>query len=255
MKNAAAGIDIGGTKVRWTVIFDADAGANAHIGAGTRLRVHDAQEIETPQNQRQFENAFSAICAGLHAQGVKNIGVSAAGIIADGVLRKSPNLPAFRDVDFKQLAPRGAALRVDNDARCFARAETMRLPGQVAAREVARGDILAIILGTGVGRALVRRGKIIPMARFERPEPWEKEYQRHVGDPAPRLAHFLAPKLADLIRETRTTTVISGGGRFRTKDLYPELRKALCACGVRAALHRSRFRQNSAAIGAALLFC
>lgn len=227
-----AGIDIGGTKVRW-ILMDKD-------------RVVAAHETRTPKDKAEFQRAIRDLLVRLRARGVRNAGIGVAGVVSGTVLMKSPNLPALRDVNFAALAPAGMHVRVDNDARCFARAEVAFGRGRQ------EPSVLTIILGTGVGRALVRKGKVQMHKEFEYPEGWEREYRRRRTEDPSRLAKFLAPKIAELARKGGASLIILAGGGLRPRGMFQALRRELAKQGDHK-ISRSHFRQNAAVIGAALL--
>lgn len=230
------GADIGGTKIR-AVLWDG-------------RRVVRSGELPTPKNKRDFKKRFATLISLLGRQEiVDGIGVGAAGIVEETTLLFSPNIPALRNLDFKSLCPRSKSLRLDNDARCFARAELLRGSGRGAK------SCFALTIGTGVGRAYGRKRKIVKLKRLEYPERWEKEYQaiRSRRDDK-RLANFLAEKLPPLLKPFKPEILVIGGGVMERPGFLRRLEIALRARGLRAKIRRAALRKNAVAIGAALLF-
>jgi hypothetical protein len=228
-----AGIDIGGKKVRWVLWENG--------------RVKASGEEKTPRSRNGFERVIRGLFAEFKKRGVLRVGISMAGVVSGTRHVHNSNLPALENFDFAKLVPRGMYICVDHDARCFALGELRR--------GVLRGKAsgLAIILGTGVGRAFVDHGRVAIIKRFEHGELWERGYQKRVDDIPSRFAVFLAKDLTSLIEEFRPARLVFGGGAFRKSKLFVLLKRALQRHGVRIPIYRSRFRQNGPAIGAALL--
>jgi predicted NBD/HSP70 family sugar kinase len=229
-----AGIDVGGTKVRWLIL-------------DRKYRVVKAREAKTPLARGRFETFFKTILSDLGKKGIHTIGVGAPGSISGTVLRSARNLPAITPLDFKKLVPAGFSFRLDNDARCFTRAEAYLGAGKDSRK------VLGITIGTGIGRALAINKQVVSLKRLERAETWEPAYQQRADKAASSLSVFLARKLAPLIFEVEPDFVVVGGGRFRTKALFKLLHHELRKYGVACPVRYSRFRKNAAAIGAAIL--
>ena len=140
-------------------------------------------------------------------------------------------------------------MRVDNDARCFARAEFLRGAGRGAK------SLFALTIGTGVGRAYGKNGKIIRIRKFEYPEPWEKEYQaiRNTSEDK-RLANFLAEKLSPLIQPFRPEVIVIGGGVMERRGFLRRLQASFRANGLGQEIYQARLGKDAVAVGAALLF-
>lgn len=227
-----AGIDVGGTKLRYVIL--------------EKKRVVSSKEIKTPNNKKQFEHIIRELLLDFRERGIEKVGIGVPGIISRKTLLHAPNLPSLGRIDFSTLTPRGLSVKVDNDARCFARSEMIF--GQAK-----NASLLAFTLGTGVGRALIKNNKIAALRRFEHAEAWERDYQKLVTGSNSQLKEFLGGKLSAIISEIKPDAVIIGGGGLRKKGAFSLLKKELRKHGVKCPIHRSRFRQNSAAIGAAVL--
>lgn len=232
---AVIGIDVGGSKVR-AIAWDGK-------------RVLRVCEYRTPKNINDFEKKIVEVVR-LLSQGSKthSIGIGAAGIMERTTWIASPNIPYLRNLDFRTLWPRSIKVKLDNDARCFARAEFLRGAG--------RGfrSIFALTIGTGVGRASGRDGRILRLKKFEYPEAWEKTYQaiRDSGDPK-RLSQFLACKLSPLMRSFKPEVVVIGGGVLKQLRFWQRLKREFLARERPAEIRRSALNQNAGALGAALL--
>ena len=180
---------------------------------------------------------------------VHAIGIGAAGIVEKTTLVSSPNIPYIRNFDFRPLWPRSVRLSVDNDARCFARAELLKGAGLGAK------SFFTLTIGTGVGRAYGRNGKILRLKKFEYPEPWEKEYQRvrDRRDDA-KLNDLLGRRLVPLIAPFEPEIIVAGGGVMERRGFLRQFRRAFKAHGLSARVLRPRLGKNAVAVGAALLF-
>lgn len=229
------GVDIGGTKIR-AVLWNGK-------------KVIRAREVPTPKNKRDFKKRLLELIHLLSPQKpIRAIGIGVAGIVNKTTLLFSPNIPCLRNLDFRSLWPRSVALRLDNDARAFARAELLRGAGRGAK------SMFALTIGTGIGRAYGKNGKIAKIKKLEYPERWERTYQaiqRRRNDPV--LANFLGKNLARLMKPFKPEVIVIGGGVMERRGLSRLLEAAFKAQGLTAKIKRGRFRKNSVAVGAALL--
>ncbi len=240
-----AGIDVGGTKIRW-VIMARGARGRASRHRSFPWRIVSSGEIPTPHERARFLDAMGGIVVALRTRGAARIGLGVAGRLARDTIRGSTNLPFLTGIHLPTaLGDRG--LRCDNDARCFAHAE--------AALAAPSGTALVVTVGTGIGRALIRHGRVDSPVLFEDLEPWEPAYRRMIAGghtiSAQALASFLGPRLAALAATHGADTIILGGGRFRTKGLFSKIKKEIYAARP-LRVRRAHFRQNEGAIGAAL---
>ncbi len=133
--------DIGGSRIR------------AAIWGGSGL--HALGEVPTPSGDLR---AFAEAIRGFAVRNVKGIAISIAGVVdpATGV-GKVANIPA---IDGLALGPElervtGLPVLVLNDADCFALAEASHGAGR------GHGNVLGVILGTGVGGGLVTQGRLV----------------------------------------------------------------------------------------------
>ena len=205
------GIDIGGTKIR-AILWNG-------------RRVVRAMESRTPKNGPDFIGTLLALALMVsRGKPVRAIGIGAAGIVEKTTLTSSPNIPFIQNFDFRLLWPRSVRLRVDNDARCFARAELLRGAGRGAK------SCFALTIGTDVGRAYGRNRKIVKLKEFEYPEPWENEYQqvrkrRDDGKLADLLGRQLVPLIAPFEPAIIVTFVSADEAKY--KEVVPGVSKAV----------------------------
>ncbi len=144
MAKYAIGFDIGGTKI--------DAG----LVKGNKILKRKI--IPTPKTPKDFLAAVFSTVNEIMAVGVRGIGIGMAGVIdrQRGVILHSPNLPKLDGLKLRQALEKkfGLPVRIDNDARCFLRAEA----NFGAARNFK--DAVGLILGTGIGSGIMIDGKI-----------------------------------------------------------------------------------------------
>ena len=141
------GIDIGGTKL-------------AAIGLDDDGRERARLRRPVPTSFEGVIDAVAGIVDRLEAGGVRapSVGVSLPGIISrDGEIRMIVNLPWLEGRPLRPaLESRlGCPVALANDANCFAFSEAT--DGAGAGAEV----VFGVILGTGVGGALVVRGEVV----------------------------------------------------------------------------------------------
>lgn len=153
-RRPAVGIDIGGTGLKLGLVTPGDPPV---VSAVQVLAGHGHEAPDAVLDQ-----VAAAIRGILDEEGVRldelaGIGIGCAGLVdaARGILRTSPNLPAWRDVPLAPELTRrlGVRARLANDAQAFLAAEW--LAG--AARGV--DDALLLTLGTGVGGGLILGGR------------------------------------------------------------------------------------------------
>lgn len=229
------GVDIGGTKIRAV--------------SWTGHKVARSVETKTPNNQRKLAKEVQKVVRAVaDKKQITNIGIGAAGVIRGTVLILSPNIPAIKRFNFSGLWPSSVSICVDNDARCFARGEYLLGAGKNAE------SIFALTIGTGIGRAYGKNGKIQKIKKFEHPEYWEREYQRICStNNDATLAEFLAENLAPLLVRFKSEVVVIGGGVMKRQGFLNKIRASLNRKGVVAKIRGSRLGGNAVAFGAILL--
>jgi len=144
---STVGIDIGGTFIKAALVS----------GEGKvmrRARVASGVEGGADEIERRVEEAVGELGGG----GVRGVGIGVPGMVRmdDGVVVRSPNIPAWNDYPARErLSARlGIGVVVDNDANMAALGE-----GWVGA---GRGtpSFMMITLGTGIGAGIVLGGRL-----------------------------------------------------------------------------------------------
>ncbi|MHB8071962.1 MAG: ROK family protein [Candidatus Cryosericum sp.] len=148
---AIAGIDIGGTKVKF-------------ILRSCGVTTYESVLPFTARSSSGFSDlllkGIASLRASVTAQGtvIAATGVGCAGMVDQrrGVLPFSPNMPGVRDIAIGEIVSRatGAPAFVENDANCALFAEW------VNGVAVGRRNVAMFVVGTGVGGALVADGHL-----------------------------------------------------------------------------------------------
>ncbi|MDO8522762.1 MAG: ROK family protein [bacterium] len=228
------GIDIGGSKIR-AVLWNGK-------------KVLAARQVKTPKNLHDFKKNILKLVTWLSDNQVEKIGIGAAGIISWAKIVQSPNIKYLKHFDFRSLRFWTSKLKIDNDARCFARSIVESAEGKILKNKT----ILAITLGTGIGRALIKNGKVLRIKKFEHPEKWEGEYQKIQNDDK-RLAEIVAKNLIKTMKPFQPDELVFGGGVMLRKGFLEKLRKEFLRCEWNGVINISKFSKNAVAIGATLL--
>lgn len=150
MKKLAIGIDMGGTNIRLALVSDDGVVINS-----TRYKT-SAQEGKDAIVSRLSSATMEMIAYGMRHGTVVGIGIGAPGLIEDGVVRCSPNLPGWKEVPLQKLLENALSLPVvlENDANAVAYGEKSSGAGK------GFNSLICITLGTGVGGGLILDGKI-----------------------------------------------------------------------------------------------
>lgn len=136
--------DLGGTRIKYGLVNQ-----EGNI-------INKAHE-ETPNS---LENLLTFIQSQLQLQankGIKGIAISSPGSVAvDGVIHGSSAIPYIHGPNMKQLieSRTGIKTQIGNDANCAGLAEVWK--GSAAGKK----DIAVVVIGTGIGGALIKNGII-----------------------------------------------------------------------------------------------
>jgi glucokinase len=145
------GVDIGGTKVAVGLVNS--RGQIRHAARAPMVARGSAEE-----GFRAVRNAIDGVMPQARAAGVRAIGACAPGWVESerGILLSAANLPCWRNFPLARKIEKhyGLPTRLTNDASAAALAETKW--GAGAGHE----SIFYVSLGTGIGTAIVRDGKI-----------------------------------------------------------------------------------------------
>jgi len=142
------GIDIGGTNIKI-----------AAVTATGRVRARGVIETAAGEGAaRAFRRIHDAARHLRGTESVAAVGIGCAGLVDNqgGILRSSPNLPAWRGAALRKIARRHFAVpvTVENDA-------TSAAYGEAFVRGHRGRDLVFITLGTGVGGGIVAGGRVV----------------------------------------------------------------------------------------------
>lgn len=132
-------VDLGGTHLR--------------VGIVSGKKISYATKMKTPKTKKQILEALSYGIEKCMNPRVKGIGVASAGVIENGRIMASPNMP-MKNVNLKKYLERKFKKRVvvENDSNCVALAE-MKFG-------VKRKNFIVLTLGTGIGGGIVIDGRL-----------------------------------------------------------------------------------------------
>jgi len=138
MVNQVLALDIGGTNMRAAIVKS--------------NKIIDRTSIPTPKNKKTFLKNIDNLLEKYYSKKIKRIGVGIAGIIENGIVKKSPNLP-INNFDLKKYIQKKYQTKVNikNDAGCFTLAE-QKLGCKAK-------NFILITLGTGIGGGIVINGE------------------------------------------------------------------------------------------------
>lgn len=151
---SAIGIDLGGTTLKYAVVFD-NGGILWQDSTGSGARQSKAKVLD---------NIVGAVKTAQEAAAAQSVQPAVVGIGAPGcididtgtVLGAGKNIPDWTGTNIaEEVSSRtGLPVFVDNDANCMGLAEKMWGAGRIF------GDFLAITVGTGIGGAIIIDGKL-----------------------------------------------------------------------------------------------
>ncbi|MGB0588057.1 MAG: ROK family protein [Myxococcota bacterium] len=140
------GVDLGGTRIKAGLVTD-----DGHVHTRAMRATPDDRSVEAV-----VESIVSVVAD--MAPHATTVGLAAAGVMerSTGLIRESPNFPAWRDVPLGAHLARRLELPVnlDNDANAVVFGEARHGAGQGAS------SLIGYALGTGVGGAVVLNGRL-----------------------------------------------------------------------------------------------
>jgi fructokinase len=154
------GVDLGGTKTEAAVL--------RRVVGSEKFEILARQRVATPQSEGYL--AVLGNTAALVRTLLAEVGLSTAQVLVGvgmpgavtrrGGLVKNSNTVCLNGRPFREDLSRaiGCPIAFDNDANCFALAETLLGAG----RPYAKGVVFGVILGTGVGGGLILQGRPWP---------------------------------------------------------------------------------------------
>ncbi len=254
------GIDIGGTKTKG-VIFDSKI-----------CRVKKEITIKTPKNKKFFLKQLEKIILEFKKErNIRGIGVGLPGIVnyTAGKLIKAPNAPFLNNWNAKKaLRKFKLPVKIDNDSRCFLRAEAKLGAG------CGHKNIVGLTIGTGIGGGIIINGKMYQgktnsagefgHAIFQEERRKEKSFEELGGKKAffkfGDRSRIVGMGVANLINAIDPDIVILGGGGINNGSLKMDVIKKIAKKYIisplakKTPIVKGKLGDKAQAIGAALLF-
>lgn len=164
------GIDLGGTQLRMAAVTSAGQLATEMLSVPT------GKEFAPPDLLRELRHLSARVTELTDGHPIAGWGVGAAGVVWEGQLSQSDNVPLLSDFDLAGLlheAARGLPVKIENDARCFVLAEARFGAGRGAR------NVCGVTLGTGCGGGVIVDGKLVRGVRGAAGEAWSIPLREH----------------------------------------------------------------------------
>ncbi len=280
-KDYTIGVDIGGTKMS-AVLFDGQKVLADYVLATPKDNLEHFMIMLKALIEPLQDKAMAA------GASVKGIGAGVAGMIDFGENRVSeaPNLPLLNNLKLPEnLAVKLGVekIKIDNDARCFLRAEMKFGAGRKYK------NVFGITVGTGIGGAWWNNGEIYHGAhggatevgwltvdskegirleeayhKLTQSSPAALAEEAYRGDPLAQksydeFGHYLGASLANVVNILDPEIIIVGGGAAESSDLFLSRAKKIMKQYIKSPksknvkMLKSKLGANAGAIGAALL--
>lgn len=134
--------DIGGTFIKYALIDD-------------QTKIIEQEKTKTPSNLDQLLRVIEGVVQKYDSQAVDGIAVSAPGAVSnEGIIYGSSALPYIHGPNMRKriAACTNLPVYIENDANCAAYAEVWNGSAK------GKSDVLVIVLGTGIGGAVIKNG-------------------------------------------------------------------------------------------------
>lgn len=164
------GIDLGGTQLRMAAVTTTGQLATELLSVPT------GKGFTPTDLTRDLQQLAARVADLADGRPIAGWGVGAAGVVWDGQLSQSDNVPLLSDIDLAALlqeAACGLPVKMENDARCFVLAETRFGAGRGAR------NVCGITLGTGCGGGVIVDGKLVRGVRGAAGEVWSIPLREH----------------------------------------------------------------------------
>lgn len=135
-------MDLGGTNIKFAVLDE----------AGDILA---KDKIKTPENLESLLASIHQKLQFYQKYSIDGIAISSPGAVSDiGVIYGASSIPYIHGPNIKEVmeCETGLPVQIENDANCAALAEVWK--GSAKGRE----DVAVVVLGTGVGGAIIKNG-------------------------------------------------------------------------------------------------
>ncbi len=156
------GVDLGGTQIRIAAV-----GADGVL-ASELLSCPTGKGFGEVELRGVLRTLIESVSQALRGRRIAALGFGTAGVVKDGPLTQSDNLPLLNGVDIGAVVGdvAGMPVKIENDARCFTLAEA-----RFGAARGAR-DVVGLTLGTGIGCGIMIGGRLHRGAAAQAGEIW-----------------------------------------------------------------------------------
>lgn len=234
-KKLTLGVDIGGSKIK--------------------MLLWDGQKVLERQQTNQV--TLLELQRGIEKFNIPKVSIGVPGLVdaKTGKILKCPNLKRFEGVNLKKSLKK--EIRLANDANCFLLAE--------AKLGAAKGysNVLGVIMGTGIGGAVMIDGKIYQGANgwagefghiiIDKEKTWEALYQASQCNPA-KQKRIHSQAIANLINIFNPEIIVLGGRGALMPLKLPMKRLILAPRAQETKIVSAKLGEEAVAIGAALLW-
>lgn len=254
-ENFYLGIDVGGTKINAILL---DKKTNNYFSAF---------HLKTPKNKSLFLRQLTKEIEFLiKNKKISGLAFALPGIVDDkkGILVKAPNLPFLNNFNIKKFFSKfSKKIKVDNDSRCFLRAEACLGAGKNFK------NIIVLAIGTGIGGGIMINGEIYYGSHngagefghmiINNDKTLEELGSKRSSLRKIRRERVIGIGIANLINLFDPDVVILGGGaifdkKIRTNFIIKAARKYIMSpLGRNTLIVVGKLGKDSQAIGAALL--
>lgn len=255
-KKYIIGVDIGGSKINAIVFNDGKVLKSAKILTPKKSRKEFLKELEA---------LIAKLILDINKKEISGIGCGIAGALdlKNGIVLNSPNLKILNGFNIKNWLSEkfNCDVKIDNDARCFTRAEYMFGAGKGYI------NIVGITLGTGVGGGVIIDGKIVYGGNDSAGELGhmlinsEKDWEFLILKKKKDLEKNLGIGFANIINILDPDVIIFGGGAIGAfKSLLPEAKKIMNKFIISPKSRKNikiiigKLGDNAGAVGAAAIF-
>lgn len=164
------GIDLGGTQLRMAAVTPTGQLATEMLSVPT------GKGFAPPDLLRELSHLSAKILELTGGHPIAGWGVGAAGVVWEGQLSQSDNVPLLSDIDLAGLlntAAHGVPVKMENDARCFVLAEARFGAGRGSR------NVCGITLGTGCGGGVIVDDNLVRGVRGAAGEAWSIPLREH----------------------------------------------------------------------------
>ena len=248
------GLDIGGTKIKGVLLADSKKVLAKFI-------------VPTPKNKVVFLKTLEKEITGL--TGSKKIGGIGVGLAVPvgkhGFLEKTSKFPFMGKWNAEQFFKKfNKKVKIDNDARCFLRAET------IIGAAKNKKNVVAMAVGTGIGSGIMINGKIysgnsnsageIGHTVIDNNKTFEKLAAKSAFLKYGDRSKIIGVGVANMINILNPDVVVLGGGGILSGKINFKIVRTVAAKYIvpplakKTPIIKTKLGELSPAVGAALLF-